>query len=124
MTPLGKAPAVPDVPDVPDVINRYVADFRAFAGNGAGGAPSWLKEIREGAIARFAQLGFPTTKQEAWRFTSVAPIAETRFVRAPGSEVPVSESQVEPLLLRGAAGPRAVFVDGRHAPALSSRVGA
>src|SRR5439155_1629234 len=31
--------------------------------------------------------------------------------------------QVEPLLLRGAAGPRAVFVDGRHAPALSSRVG-
>jgi len=120
MTPLGKAP---DVPDVPDVINRYVADFRAFAANGAGGAPSWLKEIREGAIARFAQLGFPTTKQEAWRFTSVAPIAETRFVRAPGSEVPVSESQVEPLLLRGAAGPRAVFVDGRHAPALSSRVG-
>ena len=65
MTPLGKAP---DVSDVPDVINRYVADFRAFAANGAGGAPSWLKEIREGAIARFAQLGFPTTKQEAWRF--------------------------------------------------------
>ena len=117
MTPLGKAP------DLADVIDRYVADFRAFAGNGAGGAPSWLKEIREDAIARFAQLGFPTTKQEAWRFTSVAPIAETRFVRAPRSEVPISESRVERLLLRGAAGPRAVFVDGRHAPALSSRVG-
>ncbi len=58
---------------------RYVADFEAFARNGASGAPEWLRELRRGAIARFAELGFPTTKQEEWRFTSVAPIAEQRF---------------------------------------------
>src|SRR2546426_229048 len=52
---------------------HYVRDFQAFASNGAAGAPAWLREIREGAIARFAELGFPTMKQEAWRFTSVAP---------------------------------------------------
>src|SRR5207249_8799355 len=52
----------------------YVRDFQAFASNGAAGAPPWLREIREGAIARFTALGFPTMKQEAWRFTSVAPI--------------------------------------------------
>src|SRR5437773_3894442 len=102
---------------------HYVRDFQTFASNGAAGAPAWLEEIRQGAIARFAELGFPTMKQEEWRFTSVAPIAETRFVHAPGRDVPVSAAQVEPLLLRGVAGPRAVFVDGRHAPALSSRVG-
>src|SRR2546426_1398313 len=62
----------------PDVKERYVAAFKAFAGNGAGAAPPWLHEIREGAIARFTELGFPTMKQEEWRFTSVAPIAETR----------------------------------------------
>src|SRR5438132_846940 len=65
----------------------YVRDFQAFASNGAAGAPPWLREIREGAIARFTALGFPTMKQEAWRFTSVAPIAETHFT-LPGSRRP------------------------------------
>src|SRR5205814_135061 len=67
--------------------DRYVADFKAFAGNGAAGAPSWLKQLREGAITRFAELGFPTTKQEEWRFTSVAPIVDTPFSH-PASRIP------------------------------------
>ena len=65
----------------------YVKDFQAFASNGAAGSPAWLREIREGAIARFSALGFPTTKQEAWRFTSVASIAETHFTLSP-SRIP------------------------------------
>jgi Fe-S cluster assembly protein SufD len=101
---------------------QYVADFKRFAGNGAAGAPAWLKEIREGAIARFAELGFPTMKQEAWRFTSVAPIAEKRFslAPAPGGPLPTPLA-IEPLCL--GSGPRIVFVDGRYAPALSSSAG-
>ncbi len=100
---------------------QYVADFKAFVGNGAGGAPAWLTEIREGAIARFAELGFPTTKQEEWRFTSVAPIAETRFAlaHAAGARLP-SVAAIEPLLVCPRGGPRLVFVDGRYAPELSS----
>jgi Fe-S cluster assembly protein SufD len=104
-----------------DVTARYLAAFRAFAGNGAAGAPPWLKEIREGAIARFAELGFPTMKQEEWRFTSVAAIAETPFER-PRDVVAVADPAVAALGLL-AGGPRAVFVDGRHAPALSSVAG-
>jgi Fe-S cluster assembly protein SufD len=33
-------------------------------------------------MARFEEAGFPTTRQEQWRFTSLAPIARTGFVRA------------------------------------------
>jgi Fe-S cluster assembly protein SufD len=102
-----------------DVTERYVADFKAFAGNGAAGAPVWLKEIREAAIARFAEMGFPSMKQEAWRFTSTAPIAETPFAlagRAGGA--PAAELQV--LFLAGPRAARAVFVDGRFAPDLST----
>ena len=101
---------------------QYVADFRAFAGNGAGSAPSWLKEIREGAITRFAELGFPTMKQEEWRFTSVAPIAETRFMlpHVPRSSLP-HPRDIEPLLL--GRGPTIVFIDGQVAPELSSAAG-
>ena len=102
-------------------VGHYLAAFKAFAGNGAGRAPSWLKEIREGAIARFAELGFPTTKQEEWRFTSVAPIVDTRFSH-PASRIPhPGLSEIGALLMGD--GPRVVLVDGRYAPELSSAAG-
>jgi Fe-S cluster assembly protein SufD len=40
-------------------------------------ATPWIKELREAAFQRFLQLGFPTTHNEEWRFTNVAPIART-----------------------------------------------
>src|SRR5256885_13705180 len=105
--------------DVADRTERYVADFAAFARNGASGAPAWLRELREGAIARFAELGFPTMKQEEWRFTSVAPITDQRFVLAHAPRSPLlAPSDIERLCL--GVGPRVVFVDGRHAPTLST----
>jgi Fe-S cluster assembly protein SufD len=42
-------------------------------------APAWLQSLRDRAFARFAELGFPTTHNEEWRFTNVAPIARTAF---------------------------------------------
>ena len=105
--------------EIADQTARYVADFEAFARNGASGAPAWLRELRQGAIARFSELGFPTTKQEEWRFTSVAPIADARFTlpHAPRSPFP-SHADIERVCV--GAGPRVVFVDGRHVPALST----
>jgi Fe-S cluster assembly protein SufD len=104
-----------------DTRERYVADFKAFAGNGAARAPAWLKEIREGAITRFAELGFPTTKQEDWRFTSVAPIAETAFSLGQRHRVPrVAARALEPLLVGGPRAVRVAFVDGVFASNLSA----
>src|SRR5437899_8882867 len=42
-------------------------------------AEPWLQQLRESAFQRFAELGFPTTRDEDWRFTNVAPIARTSF---------------------------------------------
>ena len=42
-------------------------------------ADASTKELRERAFARFAELGFPTTHDEEWRFTNVAPIARSNF---------------------------------------------
>ncbi|MGA2723592.1 MAG: Fe-S cluster assembly protein SufD [Bryobacteraceae bacterium] len=44
-------------------------------------AAPWLQRLREAAFQRFAELGFPTTHDEEWRFTNVAPIARTHFVQ-------------------------------------------
>jgi len=99
-------------------VERLVQAYQAFAANGASGAPAWLKELRDGGIARFGALGFPTTKQEAWRFTSVAALTETPFELAhPASRIPRLDA-IKPFLLGD--GPRLVFVNGFLARALST----
>ncbi len=42
-------------------------------------APEWMRAARAAGFARFAELGFPTTHDEEWRFTNVARIARTDF---------------------------------------------
>jgi Fe-S cluster assembly protein SufD len=42
-------------------------------------AEPWLQELREAGFQRFSELGFPTTHDEEWRFTNVAPIVRQRF---------------------------------------------
>ena len=101
-----------------------MAAHRAFAANGGGAAPAWLRDLRSGGIARFTALGFPTTDLEEWRFTSVAPLVETPFAAPRGPQLPAPPmSAVEPHLLAGAGGHRIVFVDGRFAPVLSGLEG-
>src|SRR5258708_571119 len=79
-------------------VERIVGSYNAWAGNGAAGAPEWLKEMRSGAIARCESLGPPNSKQEAWRFASVAPLVEGSFELAkPPAGVPTLDD-IRPFL--------------------------
>jgi len=82
--------------------------------------PAWLRTARDRGIDLFASRGFPTTRDEDWRFTNVGPIAERVFDAAGGPEGPSYRSQVAVPSWPGLSGTTLVFVDGRHAPALSS----
>lgn len=107
-----------------NVKGQYLADFKAHAGNGAASGPAWLRAIREAAIGRFGELGFPTTRQEDWRFTSVQAIAEAPFAVRPGttpSDVP--PGTVSQWALTASGDPRLVFIDGVYAEQLSSAHG-
>ncbi|HEX9248758.1 MAG TPA: SufD family Fe-S cluster assembly protein, partial [Gemmatimonadaceae bacterium] len=100
-------------------VEHLVGAYRAWASNGAANAPAWLKTLRDTGISRFSELGFPNMKQEAWRFTSVAPIAESSFELAqPASALP-SLDVIAPFLLEDATSHRLVFVNGFFAPSLS-----
>jgi len=46
---------------------------------------SRFQNLREAGFKRFAELGFPTTHDEDWRFTNVAPIARTQFRVVPAA---------------------------------------
>ncbi|MBZ5543257.1 MAG: Fe-S cluster assembly protein SufD [Acidobacteriia bacterium] len=81
--------------------------------------PSWLGEIRRAAMERFAELGFPTTRQEEWRFTNVAPIARVPFelAQAPKDGAPLAKLRELPMADLGCD--RLVFVNGRFSPELT-----
>ena len=74
--------------------------------------PEWLVEIRRDAMERLSEIGFPTMRQEEWKYTNVAPIVKTAFVSAPEEGPRRVEEPRE--------GTQLVFVNGRHAPGLSS----
>ena len=79
-----------------------------------------LRPVREAALARFGALGFPTRRQEAWRFTDLRPLERLGYPPSVGAEVPAAVA--EALLLAGATH-RLVLVNGRFAPQLS-KIGA
>jgi Fe-S cluster assembly protein SufD len=76
-------------------------------------------------LQRFLSLGFPTTRDEEWRFTSVAPIAEHAFTlpktpRDDGGAPARSVAEgVDRFRLPGATAAELVFVNGQYMPALS-----
>ena len=51
--------------------DRYLAEFEALERQGAFRSPSWLAPLRRRAIDRFAERGFPTTRDEDWRYTNL-----------------------------------------------------
>ncbi len=82
--------------------------------------PEWLRTLREDAFGSFCDAGFPTTKDEDWRFTNVAPISQMSFNLPEDGHAQLSAKDLEPFILPGAVC-RLVFVDGRHAPEFSDR---
>jgi Fe-S cluster assembly protein SufD len=75
-----------------------------------------IRLLREAAFARFAKLGLPTTQDEEWKYTSLAPLAQVRF--EPAAETPVRDIDRWTL---GDGAIRVVFVNGRYRRELSSR---
>ena len=98
-------------------LQSYLESFTRFEKIAVGHGLGWLRKLRQDGFARFSQLGFPTTHDEDWRFTNIAPISRTPFQLAEGAKV--SRRDLEPFLIPGAAC-QLVFVNGRYAPELSS----
>jgi Fe-S cluster assembly protein SufD len=98
---------------------------QAFSALRAPGAPAWLPVLRREAMDRFNTLGFPTTRNEDWHFTSVTPIAERVFKAAPPRTGPatLSPADVAALVISDPAWHRLVFVNGRFEASLSAFAG-
>lgn len=101
----------------------YAEQFARFAERAAGNGGVWLNPMRRMAITRFAELGFPTTRHEDWKFTNVAPIAQTAFALVQEDSSEPTRRDLDAFLFPGLEANVLVFVNGRYAPRLSSLVG-
>jgi len=98
-------------------LQSYLESFTRFEKSAIGRDLGWLRKLRQEGFARFSQLGFPTTHDEDWRFTNIAPISRNAFQLAESAKV--SRRDLKPFLIPGAAC-QFVFLNGRYAPELSS----
>ncbi|MDP1677392.1 MAG: hypothetical protein Q8L88_11060, partial [Bacteroidota bacterium] len=78
--------------------NHYTAEFQAFQKNGATKSPSWVNDVRKSALTVFEERGFPTTKDEDWKYTNVAPISKLPF-KYSAAKQSVSAELVKSLLV-------------------------
>jgi Fe-S cluster assembly protein SufD len=103
-----------------DTVKRYLEAHAGVRGRLPGCGLDWLRNAREAALQQFAAAGFPTQREEAWKYTNVTPITRELFQPARGPVSTVGREQVDALALPGWVGPRLVFVDGFFAPAFST----
>jgi len=99
---------------------HFVSRFGDCEAQLAGSSPDWLAPVRRAAIERFAELGFPTRKNEAWKYTSVVNIAKAALDPEPPTHDGVSREDIRTVLGSESDQGWFVFENGRFAPELSS----
>jgi Fe-S cluster assembly protein SufD len=98
----------------------YIESFSRFEKSAVGNSKSWLRRIRQDAIGRFSEQGFPTIFDEEWRFTNLSPILRTSFKLASENGFRLSSAELKKLIVPDLTCNQVVLVNGRYASELSA----
>ncbi|MHB1711659.1 MAG: Fe-S cluster assembly protein SufD, partial [Acidimicrobiales bacterium] len=80
----------------------------------AGPEPAWLTQVRRASAEWATMRGFPTRKDEDWKYTRLGPLLDVPLERS-GAGRPISPSIIDAVTI-DAASTRLVFVNGRFDP--------
>jgi Fe-S cluster assembly protein SufD len=103
----------PVKPEARDFLARFARDARE---------PGWLAARRQQAMTRFAETGFPSRKNENWRYLDLQPLERRPLLPARAAvraDMAALGAQLAHFVQPGSAA-RLVLVDGRFAPELST----
>jgi Fe-S cluster assembly protein SufD len=100
--------------------NVFVESYAQFEKSESFKQHSWLRQARGEAMARFVEAGFPTTRQEEWRHTNLAPLTKVPFRTAPHGHDAVAASDLGRFIFNEEECCRLVFVNGRFSAELSA----
>lgn len=100
---------------------NYFSAYKLLAQTREGRDPAWLAHLRERAGEAFESLDFPTTRDEEWKYTNVAPILKTPF--RPVFDLDLEEpsaDEIAPFTFAESRRSQLVFVNGRFSRKLSN----
>ena len=100
-------------------VEHYVSAFTDFQIDHP--APAWLTAKRRDAMAAFQRLGFPTVRDEEWKYTDITPVANLAATPVFRPELNGRAPKALPthLPFNEISGHKLVFVNGHYSPALS-----
>jgi Fe-S cluster assembly protein SufD len=98
----------------------YLANFAQLDRDVSSNGQAWTQQLRKAAIARFAELGFPTTRDEDWKYTNVAPIARMQFQLGPRGTHALASEALAVATIPALVCAQLVFVNGHYVPELST----
>lgn len=96
-----------------EIKDWYLSNFGEFEKRLNGGKESFIHTKRKEALSNFSRLDFPTTKDEEWKYTSIAPLLKYNFVPTYESKN-VSKEFIKSLLFDEMEHSLIVFINGRY----------
>jgi Fe-S cluster assembly protein SufD len=102
-----------------DLKEKLVASFMAFENKGNIDLDSKVHEIRSEAIDSFEKIGFPTKRDEEWKYTSLNSLLKNDYTMFPKSEATVELKDVKKYFLHEIESFKIVFIDGVYSSFLS-----
>ena len=101
--------------------DRFVSFYETHVGRTLNGTNAKLQELRSSAIARFNSLGFPTTKDEAWRYTNIAEALRREYkVQVSPRTAGLDRDALAPLMIPDLDAHSIVLVNGAFSEELSA----
>ncbi|MAD97481.1 MAG: Fe-S cluster assembly protein SufD [Flavobacteriaceae bacterium] len=100
-----------------DLKDKIVSSYVAFEDKV--NLNSNVHEIRSKAFQNFEDLGFPTRKLEAWKYTSLNSVLSEDYSLFPSKEVSIDLADVKKYFIHDIDTYKVVFIDGKYSSFLS-----
>ncbi len=101
-------------------LQRYREHFDRFERALNGESNTHIHAMRREALSALERIGFPTLKQEDWRYTNIGPLLDADMVPStPGLSASVDDAALEALRAGLEDAIFLVFIDGNFSPSLS-----
>ncbi len=104
-----------------DIKNYYLTQFDEFEKSLNGEKSSDIHKVRKDAISKFAEITFPTQKDEEWKYTNISSLLKHNFSSA-AVKVNVSSETINKFLFDKMEHSLLVFVNGNFSPELSKLI--
>lgn len=98
--------------------DKILSSFLAFE-NQIAFDDNYVHHIRTEAIKQFETIGFPSKKDEAWKYTSLNKVLKKDYCIFPKTEQTVEYKQIQPYFIHDIDSYKIIFIDGIYASHLS-----